>query len=453
MEEPTVLPIVDEGLGNTAYLVDLADGRALVVDASRDLRSVRATAERRGLRIAWVADTHLHADFLSGGPELAARDRAVMLASAAGERRFDHVGLADGDEVDLGGLRLRALGTPGHTDEHLAFTLHDGPRTLGVFTGGSLLVGAVARTDLVDPDRTEELARAQYRSVQRLLTLPDRTPVWPTHGVGSFCTAPAGTARSSSIGAERATNPLLAARDEDEFVARLLASLGSYPPYFRTLAQRNQRGPAPLPAQPGLRPLDAASVARARSAGAQVVDVRPVEDFSQAHLPGSLSIALRGAFATWLGWLTSPDAPLVVVRNDDQDPGEIAWQAAKIGYDNVDAELLGGVPAWVAAGFDVVGTPLLRADSVGARPLLDVRQRSEYAAGHVAGAAHVELGELGARSGDVPTGALAVMCGHGERAMTAASLLQRSGRTDVVAVAGGPDDVSPHRSGRLEVGG
>ena len=197
-----VVPLVDAGLGNSAYLVDLGDGRGLVVDASRDLRAVSWEAERRGLRLAFAADTHLHADFLSGAAQLAAADGATVLASAAGRREFPHTGLGDGDEVDLGGLRLRALTTPGHTDEHLAFLLLDGGRPVGVFTGGSLLVGAAARTDLVDPDRTEELARAQYRSLHRLLTLPDQVQVWPTHGAGSFCSAPPGADRTSSIGRE-----------------------------------------------------------------------------------------------------------------------------------------------------------------------------------------------------------------------------------------------------------
>ncbi len=452
MGELTVHPVVDEGLGNTSYLVDLADGRALVVDVSRDLRAARAAAERRGLRIRWAADTHLHADFLSGACDLAAHDGTAVLASAAGGRLFDHIGLADGDEVDLGGLHLRALETPGHTDEHLSFTLNDANRTIGVFTGGSLLVGAVARTDLVDRDRSEEFARAQYRSVQRLLALPDDTLVWPTHGAGSFCSAPSGADRTTSIGTERATNPLLGARDEDEFVDRLLTSLGSYPPYFRDLPQRNRRGLIPFQTEPGLRPLEAAGVARARARGAQVVDVRPVQDFSHAHLPRSLSIALRGAFASWLGWLTSPDQRLIVVRNEDQDPAEIVWQAVKIGYDNVDTELLGGVAAWDAAGFDLASSPLLPADSLGQRRVLDVRQYTEYVAGHVAGATHVELGDLDAHADDIPAGPLAVMCGHGERAMTAVSVLEKAGRTDLAAVAGGPEHVAAHRGAPLEVG-
>ena len=158
----------------------------------------------------FAADTHLHADFLSGAVDQLPPDGATVLASAAGGREFDHTGLRDGDEVDLGGLRLRALATPGHTDEHLAFLLLDGDAPLGVFTGGSLLVGAAARTDLVDPERTEELARAQYRSVQRLLTLPDDVAVWPTHGAGSFCSAPPGAERTSTIGRGEGHQPAAA---------------------------------------------------------------------------------------------------------------------------------------------------------------------------------------------------------------------------------------------------
>src|SRR5680860_317385 len=289
MGEFKVLPLVDEGLGNSAYLVDLADGRALAVDASRDLRALRAAAEHRGLTVAYAADTHLHADFLTGAVQLAARDGATVLASTAGQREYPHTGLADRDEVDLGGLTLRALATPGHTHEHLAFELLDGPRMVGVFTGGSLLVGSAARTDLVSPEQTEELARAQYRSLQRLAELDDDVAVWPTHGAGSFCSAPPGAERTSTIGAERATNTLMRAESEAAFVKQLLASLGSFPPYFLRLGELNRRGPA-LVEGDTLRPLDVAEINRLQTAGAEVVDVRPVADFAAGHLPGSVSI-------------------------------------------------------------------------------------------------------------------------------------------------------------------
>jgi len=167
-----LIPLVDEGLGNSAYLADLGGGRALAVDASRDLRALRQAAARRGLTVAFAADTHLHADFLSGAVQLAADEGATVLAAAAGRRAFPHTALADGDEVDLGGLRLQALATPGHTDEHLSYLLLDGDRELGVFTGGSLIVGSAARTDLLGAGRAGELARAQYRSLRRLAALP-----------------------------------------------------------------------------------------------------------------------------------------------------------------------------------------------------------------------------------------------------------------------------------------
>ncbi|MFY1577170.1 MBL fold metallo-hydrolase [Verrucosispora sp. WMMD703] len=452
MAEVNVVPLVDEGLGNTAYLLDLGDGRALAVDASRDLRTLRAVAERRGLRIAYAADTHLHADFLSGARDLAASDGARVLASAAGQREFGHVALADGDEVDLGGLTLRVLATPGHTHEHIAFEVLDGPRTVGVFTGGSLLVGAAARTDLVAPERTEELARAQYRSLRRLATLGDAVAVWPTHGAGSFCSAPPSAERTSTIGAQRATNALLRAESEDAFVTALLGSLGTFPPYFLRLPELNRLGPALVGSAAVLPDLRVEDVRRLREADAEVVDVRPVADFAAGHIPGSLSIPLRGVFATWLGWLVDPDRPLVVVRNADQDRDEVIWQALKIGYDRLAGEFTGGMATWTAAGGQLRSIPLVDGAALADASILDVRQISEYTTGHVPGARHIELGGLAARAGAAPVGRTVLMCGHGERAMTAASLLARADRTDLAVLAGGPSDWSTATGAKLEVG-
>src|SRR5713101_9220475 len=248
--------LVDEGLGNSSYLVDLGDGRALVVDPERDPGPYLAAAQRRGLTVAYAAETHLHADFVSGSRELAAQG-AQVLAAAAGHTAFPHRGLDDGTEVDLGGLTLRALATPGHTPEHLCYLLLDGRQPRALFSGGSLLVGAVARTDLIAPERTEDLARNLWRSLhEQVLALPDDLTVYPTHGAGSFCSAPAGNARTTTIGAERATNPLLGAPDQDAFVKLLLEGLGSYPPYFTRLREVNRRPgrlrtAAPGPGPPG----------------------------------------------------------------------------------------------------------------------------------------------------------------------------------------------------------
>ena len=445
-----VVPIVDEGLGNSTYLVDLGDGRALAVDASRDLRALRAAADRRGLRVAYAADTHLHADFLTGATQLAADDGATVLASAAGNRDFPHIGLADEDEVDLGGPALRALATPGHTHEHLAFELRDGSRVLGVFTGGSLLVGSAARTDLVSPERTDELARAQYRSLRRLAELGDDVAVWPTHGAGSFCSAPPGAERISTIGYERATNTLLQAESEDAFVRQLLDSLGSFPPYFLRLGGINRRGPVPVEGEalPLLQPGD---LTRLRAGGAEVVDVRPVVDFAAAHIPGSVSIPLRPVFATWLGWLLPDERPLVIVRNPDQDPAEVLWQARKIGYDRVVGQVADGVTSWTAAGQPTSSIPLVAVGELGGARVLDIRQDSEFASGHVPGAHHVELGALAAGGVDLPVEATVVMCGHGERAMGAASLLERAGHTQVAVLDGGPDRWADATGQSLEV--
>jgi hydroxyacylglutathione hydrolase len=293
-----IVTLRDQGLGNASYLVDLGDGRGLVVDPFRDPSPYLAAAGRRGLRLAWTVETHLHADFVSGSRELAAMG-ATVVAPASARLQFPHRGLGDGDQLDLGGLGLRGLATPGHTPEHLAFMLADGARPLALFSGGSLLVGAVARTDLVSPDRTEQLARALWRSLhERVLTLPDDLAVYPTHGAGSFCSAPTDTepTTTTTIGRQKATNPLLAAPDEDTFVKLLVGGLGSYPRYFLRLRETNRRGPRVYGATPPpLAPLPPAQVRRLVAGGAELVDARPIAAFAAGHVPGALSIPLRPA--------------------------------------------------------------------------------------------------------------------------------------------------------------
>ena len=446
-----LIPLIDEGLGNSAYLADLGDGRALAVDASRDLRALRQAASQRGLTVAFAADTHLHADFLTGAVQLAADDGATVLAAPAGHRAFGHAALTDGGEVDLGGLRLRALATPGHTDEHLSYLLLDGSSELGVFTGGSLIVGSAARTDLLGADRAEELARAQYRSLRRLAALPDATPVWPTHGAGSFCSAPSGTARVTTIGAEKAANPLLAAPSEDAFARRLQASLGSYPAYFSWLAEVNRQGPAVVTGEPGLALLTPAAVRALTGGGGWLIDVRPIAGFAAGHIPGAVSIPLRDQFATWLGWLVPGGVPVGFVLAGGQDPAEVAWQALKIGYENLAGQLEGGMTAWQADGGLVERTALITADEMDGRAVLDVRQDAEYVTGHVPKAAHIELGGLPGRAQDAPREA-AVMCSHGERAMTAASLLQQAGHHGLAVLTGGPEDWAAATGRQLQEG-
>jgi glyoxylase-like metal-dependent hydrolase (beta-lactamase superfamily II)/rhodanese-related sulfurtransferase len=448
---PAVVALVDEGLGNSSYLVGLGDGRALVVDPARDPARYLALAEQRGVTISHSVETHLHADFVTGSRELAARGATVLAPAAAGIT-WPHRGMGDGEVLDLGGLRLRALATPGHTPEHLAYLLCDGDQPSALFSGGSLLVDAVARTDLIDPEQTETLARALWRSIgERLLTLPDDLPVYPTHGAGSFCSAAAGAERTTTIGREKAANPLLGAPGEDAFVKMLLGGLGSYPPYFLRLREINRLGPGLYgPEPPALAPLCVGEVRRLTGGGALIVDARPVAAFAAGHIPGSISIPLRDQFATWLGWLAAAERPLVFVLGHGQDRADLVRQALKIGYEQLAGELAGGTGAWEAAGLALRRIRLVSAAEA-AGVVVDVRQEAEFTAGHLPGALHVELGSVAPAA--VPqAGLLTLMCGHGERAMTAASILAAAGHPDLAVAVGGPADWAVATGRNLETG-
>ena len=277
--------------------------------------------------------------------------------------------------------------------------------------------------------------------------------MWPTHGAGSFCSAPPGADRTSTIARELATNPLLHTTDETAFVAQLLGSLGSYPPYFRRLGEVNRVGPPLLEGDPTLAPLSVDEVRTRLADGVVLIDARPLDRFAAAHVRGAISIPLRSVFASWLGWLAPADRPLIIVRDPDQDPGEIAWQAAKIGYDNIIGELDGAMAAWTAAGHDTASIPLARAEQLDGRRVLDIRQRAEYLDGHLPGAMLVELGDVRERAADVPDEPTVVMCGHGERAMGAASLLAGTGHHDLVVLDGGPQDWVAATGRHLETGG
>jgi hydroxyacylglutathione hydrolase len=441
----TIHPVVDEGLGNSAYVVELGDRRALVVDPARDPAPYLELARWRRLQIAYAAETHLHADFLTGSRELTAAAGAQILAPRASRLGFTHRGLEDGEEVDLGGFALRVLATPGHAPEHVSYLLLDGVRPLALFSGGALLVGTVARTDLAGPELTEPLARAAYRSLhQRLLSLPE-LGVYPTHGAGSFCAAPAGGERTTTIGAERRHNRLLAAPDEDAFVAQLLAGFGSYPPYFLRLRDRNRVGPELLTRDWKVLPLlSTGQVQQHLAGGGLVVDARLITAFAAGHIPGALSIALRPVFASWLGWLVDDTWPLVFVLDEDQDRGELARQCRTIGYDHLVGELAGGMAAWRAANLPEAQLPMVEAKGMDdhADVVLDVRQAGEVADGRLPGAVAVELGALAGdrQPGELPEGPVTVMCSHGERAMTAASLLARAGHKQLRVAQGGPRD-------------
>jgi rhodanese-related sulfurtransferase len=309
-----------------------------------------------------------------------------------------------------------------------------------LFSGGALLVDAMARTDLIAPDQTEPLARALWRSLhERILTLPDDVAVYPTHGAGSFCAAPTSGQRTTTIGRERAANPLLAAPDEDTFVARLLAGYGTYPPYFLRLRERNRLGPdvlgSPFPPLPSVA---ADQVTRLVEEGAVIVDARSVESWAAGHVRDALSIPLRSQFGSWLGWIVADDRPLIFVLEPGQDAADVVRQALTIGYEQLLGVITGDVDTWRSAGLPIVATELIDAPRLD-RPVVDVRQHNEHQAGHIPDAVLIELGDIAHEARAIPP-RVAVMCGHGERAATAASLLERQGRTDVAVVIGGPED-------------
>jgi hydroxyacylglutathione hydrolase len=392
------------------------------------------------LRISFAVETHLHADFVSGSRELAAFGAAI-LAPAASHLATAYRGLEDGEEVDLNGLTLRALATPGHTPEHLAYLLLDGSKPLALFSGGAILPGGAARPDLIGPEQTDRLARELYRSAhQRLVGLPDDLAVYPTHGAGSFCSAGAGGQRTTTLGRERHESPLFTAVAEDAFVHPFLNGLGTYPPYFLRLRSVNQLGTHLHGVKPSELALLAVNEFRGqRAAGALVIDVRPFVDFASGHVPTALSIVLRPAFVSWLGWIVSAERPLIFVRAPDQDARDLVEQCLKIGYENLVGELEGGMGAWRAAGLPVSTIAIRQVNEELQGASLDVRQASEWAGGHIPGAQHVELGSVMASAGALPGGPLTIYCGHGERAMTAASLLEAQGRGSLSVLDGGFD--------------
>lgn len=434
MSAARVHPIQDDALGNTAYLVDVGDGQAVAVDPRRDIDVYRRVAAERGLEIVAVLETHLHADFISGANELRAGGARVYAALDA-KLGFEHRPVAPGERLEIGDATIDVLATPGHTPEHLAFVVRtaDG---VSVFSGGSLIAGGAARTDLTGPDRTMELARAQFASLRRLSALPDETMLRPTHGGGSFCSAASGSGGPRTIGEERHANALLAIDDEDEFVRRFVAGFGSYPAYFRSLRAINRTGPMLVARIEPPRRLDGDLANDALRDGAWLIDARTVAAWTEAHPVGAISIELRPAFASWLGWVVPFNEPVVLLVEPGSldEATRLAW---RIGYDRIVGWLT--MADWQGAGLPIASGHALSVDDVanGAHAVLDVRQAAEFARGHIPDAEHLELGDLiaGKLPGARP---VVVYCGHGERSATAASLLERQG-VSVANLSGGLD--------------
>lgn len=440
--------IVTEELGDRSYVVH--DGAvAAVVDPQRDIDRVEDVLARSGLECAAVLETHLHNDYVTGGYALA-RSRSVPYAVAASDDvAFERRAVADGDVLVFGSLRVAVVATPGHTDGHLAYVVADGSGPPAVFTGGSLLYGSVGRTDLVDRARTDELTRAQYRSVRRLSgLLPPDSALYPTHGFGSFCSSGATSgATASTIGDERVRNGALVTDDEDAFVAALVAGLTAYPAYYARMGPRNRSGPGAADLSP-VTPVDRVELARRLAAGEWVVDLRARTAYAKEHLGGTVGIAVGDQFSTYVGWLLPDGAALTLLAESDADVRSAQRQLTRIGIDRPDGAAV-GPPGGLAAGGPLRSYPTTTFAALAAVPgayVLDVRRDDERSAGAIAGSVHVPLHELPGRIGELDERTVFVHCAMGTRAAIAASLLDRAGRSVVLV-----DDDFTRAGAALEV--
>jgi rhodanese-related sulfurtransferase/glyoxylase-like metal-dependent hydrolase (beta-lactamase superfamily II) len=437
-----VVSFVHEGLGNSSYLVGLGEGSAALVDPDRSVQRYLEAAAARGWRITHVFETHLHADFVSGSLETRRATGAELFVPEGANARFPHRPVRAGDTVQLPGGEAASIASPGHTPEHTSYVLTASGSAPALFSGGSLLVAGAARTDLISPELTDSLTRAQFRTITTAFSaLPDEALLLPTHGGGSFCSAGAGGERTSTLGHARRTNPLLVETSEDAFAASFPATFPAAPRYFFRLRRINQAGPRLRETIPKPALLSAADFDRA-GAGALVIDVRPQADFMAGHIPGAISNTFRDSFATWLGWLVPEEANLLFVLGDEQLEDAID-QALLVGYERFSGVLAGGMEAWSAAGLPVNRAELAdveRAWSAIAHGAvaLDVRETGEFAEGHLPGALHIPLGDLERRAVELPAGRpIVTYCGHGERSATGLSLLERQGLGPLINLDGG----------------
>jgi len=438
-----LLPFVREGLGNSSYMLAVGRGRALLVDPDRGAARYVEAAEARGWEIVAVFETHLHADFVTGSLEVGSATGATVHLPVEAGAGFSHRGLVPGERIQIGDVEVETIASPGHTPEHLSYVVRRGGGPPLLFSGGALIVGGAARTDLIGPELTEQLTRAEFHTLRESFReLPDETLLLPTHGGGSFCSVGSSRERTSTLGRERAANPLFLQDREEEFVRWFPTTFPAVPAYFSRMRPINQTGPRLRREIVDPPPLHPDALERAQTEGALVVDVRRPAEYAAGHVPGSLANPLRDAYATWLGWVVEADATLLFVT-DGAPIAAVVDESLLVGYERFAGYLEGGIEAWEAVGKPLARTDLVRvADAVWAiqdgAAVLDVREPSEFELGHVPGAVHVPLGELEARLAELPRGRpIVTYCGAGERSTTAASLLERAGIGPVLNLDGG----------------
>lgn len=434
-------------LGNTTFLVsDPEAGEAVAIDPLRDVGQYLDRAVQLDVRITHSLETHVHNDFVSGSLELRAEVGAGICAAEDSGLEFGFDPLREGSEVSVGRWRLRARRTPGHTPNHLSYLLR-GPdgREAAIFSGGALMVGAIARTDLFGPHLATHLALEAFRTLHVLLrNLPDDVAVYPTHGAGSFCAAGASGAATTTMGQERRTNPYLMTTELMPFIARALHQ-GPYPAYYKDMNALNRRGASLIGRSlPPLKDLSPDLSDYHRKLGAAVVDVRSGRKYDRGHIPGSYSIGLEGPFGPWVGWVVERGRPIVLVGGTPKQHEEAHRQLIRIGFDSVVGQLDGGIDAWTASGrelatFETAEVADLASWILSAQPMtvVDARNEDEWVHGHVPGAVRMPVPDISHHAHEIPREApVAVHCGVGYRAAIAASLLEQAGLRRIIHVIG-----------------
>lgn len=438
-------PFVDTGLGNSAYLIGSHDTKkGILIDPLRDVDRYLHAASEHGIQLTHVLDTHLHADFISGNREIAHQTNAIIGASAEAKVGFEHDPLTEETVIDLGAFQVRVMSTPGHTPEHISFLIvePDGKTPSAFFSGGALIVGGAARTDLLGHDLSQPLARHLYHTIHnKLLKLPDELEVFPTHGAGSFCVAPTSSDRTTSIGRERKTNALAQPQTEEEFVKRALTGLPSYPTYYKYMRDANQKGALILGGVPVLNPLSASEVKAIMDDGVVILDVRHNKAFGAGHIPNAYGIRVDAPLVTWAGWTIPFGSRILLVAEDAAQRSEATRQLIRIGYDNLVGYLDGGIDAW-AREYPIETIPSVNSKELRERldevQVIDVRMQSEWDAGHIPNAVHFEGGRIAWDELSFPHDKpLAIQCASGNRSMTAISVLRRRGYHNVIQVDGG----------------
>jgi hydroxyacylglutathione hydrolase len=436
-------------LAHASYLL-ASEGEAVVVDPQRDVELYLKAAADHGLAIRHIFETHLHADFVSGHKELAARTGATIYMGAQAGATFPHVPVRDGFELKFGQASIRVLETPGHTTESICLVVTEGEKSAqpwAVLTGDTLFIGDVGRPDLSPTHTPAELAGLLYDSLHhKLLPLADSVLVYPAHGAGSLCGKNMRAERSSTIGTERLTNYALQIKSREEFVRQLTSNLPARPEYFLKDAEINRTGASTLADLAPLRAIAPAELKTMLNAGEIALDVRPGEEFAAGHVPGSVNIALGGQFASWAGTVLGLTAHPVLIAASDLQLEEARLRLTRVGIEVLNGYLHGGVAAWLQAGFPVATitqiTPGDLATQLKAHDVqvLDVRRESEWEGAHVEGATWWPLDNFRVAPPEIDHDApIAVHCKGGYRSMIASSLLQRAGFRHVINVIGGLD--------------